>query len=124
MESYLLLNTLYNIVRYVQYPSNKKKNPKKLQQTFQKVNYQQTKTKTVSVSQTMIFQIPHIKQYTYSKGFDAVDRPSNDHENTATRIQNILRGTKTKSNHEFQTETISFIKAKMVLLPKVKKNYL
>lgn len=32
-----------------------------------------------------------------------------------------MRGTKTKSNHEFQTETISFIKAKMVLLPKVKK---
>lgn len=30
MESYLLLNTLYNIVRYVQYPSNKKKKSKKI----------------------------------------------------------------------------------------------
>lgn len=69
----------------------------------------------------MIFQIPHIKQYTYSKGFDAVDRPSNDHEKIAIRIQNIMRGTKTKSNHEFQTETIRFIKAKLVLVLKVNK---
>lgn len=64
----------------------------------------------VSVSRTVITNITYISRFSYSKGLDAVDRPSTDHKDTTIIIQNISRGTTTNkcTNNDIFTELVVF----------------